>query len=60
MQYRDLIPGRLGGPYIASQLRIPNGGPVPDYVHHHHIIFQLIIATKVGFAWSMKIRDPRF
>ena len=41
-QYRDLIPGRLGGRYIASQIRIPTGGPVPDYVHHHHVRFQLI------------------
>jgi mannose-6-phosphate isomerase-like protein (cupin superfamily) len=42
MQYRDLIPGRLGGRYIASHIRIPTGGPVPDYVHHHHVRFQMI------------------
>ncbi len=42
MQYRDLIPGRLDGRYIASHIRIPNGGPVPDYVHHHDIEFQMI------------------
>jgi quercetin dioxygenase-like cupin family protein len=42
MQYRDLIPDRLGGRYIASHIRIPQGGPVPDYVHHHHISFQMI------------------
>ena len=42
MQYRDLIPDRLGGRYIASHIRIPNGGPVPDYVHHHHVRFQMI------------------
>src|SRR5262245_20088405 len=35
MQYRDLIPGRLGGRYIASHIRITDGGPVDDYVHHH-------------------------
>jgi len=46
MQYRDLIPGRLGGRYIASHIRILKGGPVPDYVHHHHIIFQLIYCYK--------------
>jgi quercetin dioxygenase-like cupin family protein len=42
MQYRDLIPERQGGRYIASHISIPNGGPVPDYVHHHQIRFQMI------------------
>jgi len=42
MQYRDLIPDRLGGRYIASHIRIPTGGPVPDYVHRHHVRFQMI------------------
>ena len=46
MQYRDLIPDRLGGRYIASHIRILEGGPVPDYVHHHHILFQLIYCYK--------------
>lgn len=49
MQYRDLIPGRLGGRFIASHIRIPNGGKVPDYVHYHRIIFQ-IIYCKEGFS----------
>ena len=30
MHYRDLIPSRLGGSIIASHIRIPEGGPVPD------------------------------
>jgi quercetin dioxygenase-like cupin family protein len=42
MRYRDLIPYRLGGRYIGSHIAIPDGGPVPDYVHHHAIHFQLI------------------
>jgi quercetin dioxygenase-like cupin family protein len=42
MQYRDLIPSRLGGRFIASHIAIPGGGPVPDYVHHHDIRLQLI------------------
>lgn len=42
MLYRDLIPGRLGGRFIASHIRIPSGGPVPDYVHFHKIRFQMI------------------
>ncbi|MGH8427085.1 MAG: cupin domain-containing protein [Gammaproteobacteria bacterium] len=42
MQYRDLIPDRLGGYLIASHIRIPKGGPVADNVHYHDIRFQLI------------------
>ncbi|HEU0034872.1 MAG TPA: cupin domain-containing protein [Kofleriaceae bacterium] len=42
MQYRDLIPGRQGGRFVASHIRIPTGGPVPDYVHYHHVRFQMI------------------
>ncbi|MBL3702423.1 cupin domain-containing protein [Sulfitobacter sp. BDSS02] len=42
MHYRDLIPERLGGSIIASHIRIPDGGPVPDMVHFHKVGFQLI------------------
>jgi quercetin dioxygenase-like cupin family protein len=42
MRYRDLIPGRLGGSIIASHIRIPEAGPVPDMVHYHAVGFQLI------------------
>jgi len=42
MHYRDLIPSRLGGSIIASHIRIPDGGPVPDMVHYHTVGFQLI------------------
>lgn len=42
MQYRDLIPGRLGGSIIASHIRVPDAGPVPDMVHYHTVGFQLI------------------
>jgi quercetin dioxygenase-like cupin family protein/catechol 2,3-dioxygenase-like lactoylglutathione lyase family enzyme len=42
MRYRDLIPGRLGGSIIASHIRIPEAGPVPDMVHYHTVGFQLI------------------
>lgn len=45
MQYRDLIPSRLGGRFIASHIAIPEGGPVPDYVHHHAARFQLIFCN---------------
>ena len=42
MRYRDLIPGRLGGRFIASHIMIQDGGPVPDYVHYHKVRFQMI------------------
>ena len=46
MQYRDLIPDRLGGSIIASHIRIPEGGPVPDMVHFHKVGFQLIFCVR--------------
>ena len=46
MQYRDLIPTRLGGSIIASHIRIPDGGPVPDMVHFHKVGFQLIFCYR--------------
>ena len=49
MQYRDLIPGRLGGQFIASHIRIPDGGATPDYVHYHKVRFQMIYC-KTGWV----------
>jgi quercetin dioxygenase-like cupin family protein len=46
MLYRDLIPSRLGGRYIASHITIPDGGPVADWVHYHRIAVQLICVRK--------------
>jgi len=46
MRYRDLLPARHGGAFIASHIRIVEGGPVPDYVHHHAIRFQLIFCRR--------------
>ncbi|MEA3029929.1 MAG: hypothetical protein QOG13_1254 [Sphingomonadales bacterium] len=46
MHYRDLIPGRLGGRYIASHIIIAEGGPVADWVHFHRIAVQLICVRK--------------
>lgn len=46
MHYRDLIESRLGGSIIASHIRIPDGGPVPDMVHYHTVGFQLIFCYK--------------
>ena len=45
MEYRDLVPSRLGGAVIASHIRVPDG-PVPDMVHFHKVGFQLIFCIK--------------
>ena len=49
MRYRDLVPGRWGGRFIASHIMIADGGPVPDYVHFHKIRFQMIF-VKSGWV----------
>lgn len=49
MQYRDLVPSRLGGRFVVSHIRIPQGGPVPDYVHYHRVRFQMIFC-KAGWV----------
>lgn len=46
MRYRDLVPDRHGGRFIASHIAIPDGGPVPDYVHFHKIRFQMIFCRR--------------
>jgi quercetin dioxygenase-like cupin family protein len=43
MHYRDLIPSRLGGRFIASHITIAEGGPVADWVHFHRIAVQIIM-----------------
>ncbi len=56
MHYRDLIPGRLGGRFIASHIRIPDGGPVPDYVHFHRIRFQMIFCRS---GWARLVYEDQ-
>lgn len=46
MSYRDLIPGRLGGRYAASQIVIAEGGPVADWTHFHRVALQLIYVRR--------------
>jgi quercetin dioxygenase-like cupin family protein len=46
MLYRDLIPNRQGGRFVASHIRILEGGTVPDYVHFHKVRFQMIYCYK--------------
>ncbi|MEO7410274.1 MAG: cupin domain-containing protein [Sphingomicrobium sp.] len=45
MQYRDLIPSRLGGHSIASHIQVADG-PVDDWVHYHELAFQLIVVIR--------------
>jgi quercetin dioxygenase-like cupin family protein len=45
MRYRDLVPSRLGGRYIASHIAVEDG-PVADWVHYHRIAFQLICVRR--------------
>lgn len=60
MRYRDLIPGRLGGAFIASHIQIPQGGPVPDYVHFHKIRFQMIYNYKGWVRLAYEDQGPEF
>lgn len=60
MQYRDLIPDRLGGSIIASHIRIPDGGPVPDMVHYHTIGFQLIYCYRGWVKLVYEDQGPPF
>ena len=60
MQYRDLIPGRLGGSIIASHIRIPDAGPVPDMVHYHTIGFQLIFCYSGWVRLVYEDQGPPF
>ncbi|MGA1268139.1 MAG: cupin domain-containing protein [Gemmobacter sp.] len=60
MQYRDLIPDRLGGAIIASHIRIPDGGPVPDMVHYHTIGFQLIFCYRGWVDLVYEDQGPPF
>jgi quercetin dioxygenase-like cupin family protein len=46
MEYRDLIPGRCGGRFVGSHIKITEGGPVPDYVHSHNLRFQFVYCYK--------------
>jgi quercetin dioxygenase-like cupin family protein len=60
MLYRDLIPDRLGGSIMASHIRIPIGGPVPDMVHYHTIGFQLIFCYKGWVKLVYEDQGPSF
>jgi mannose-6-phosphate isomerase-like protein (cupin superfamily) len=56
MLYRDLIPGRLGGRFIASHISIKEGGPVADWVHFHKIRFQMIFCRR---GWARLVYEDQ-
>ncbi len=60
MQYRDLVPDRQGGRLIASHIRIPTPGPVPDYVHFHRIRFQMIYCARGWVRVVYEDQGPPF
>lgn len=60
MQYRDLIPGRLGGRVIASHIRLTKGGTVPDYVHYHKVLFQMIYCRSGWIRVVYEDQGPPF
>ena len=56
MLYRDLIPSRLGGGFVASHISIPEGGEVPDYVHFHKVRFQMIYCLS---GWAKLVYEDQ-
>ena len=60
MEYRDLLPTREGGRFVASHIRIRNGGPVPDYVHFHRIRFQMIYCYRGWVRLVYEGQGPAF
>jgi quercetin dioxygenase-like cupin family protein len=60
MRYRDLIPDRQGGLFIASHIQIEEGGPVPDYVHFHRVRFQMIYCARGWVRLVYEDQGPPF
>lgn len=46
MLYRDLIPSRLGGRYIASRISIHDASGLEDWVHFHRIAIQVLVVRR--------------
>lgn len=60
MRYRDLIPDRAGGRFIASHIRIDQGGVVPDYVHYHDVACQVIVCVRGWVRVVYEDQGPAF
>ena len=60
MLYRDLVPGRLGGRFVASHITIPAGGPVADWTHFHKVRFQMIFCARGWVRVVYEDQGPAF
>ncbi|MEP6947182.1 MAG: cupin domain-containing protein [Acidobacteriota bacterium] len=60
MEYRDLVPDRIGGRLIASNIRLTKGGDVPDYVHYHKVRFQMIYCIAGAIKVVYEGQGPPF
>jgi quercetin dioxygenase-like cupin family protein len=60
MTYRDLIPSRLGGRFVASHITIPEGGPVADWTHFHKVRFQMIFCASGWVRVVYEDQGPPF
>ena len=60
MRYRDLVPGRFGGRFIASHIHVPDGGPVADFVHFHEVRFQVIFCVRGWVKVVYEDQGPPF
>jgi mannose-6-phosphate isomerase-like protein (cupin superfamily) len=58
--YRDLLPSRLGGRWVASHIRSARGGPVKDRVHHHGVRLQLIYCLSGEAELVYEEQGPAF
>lgn len=58
--YRDLLPSRLGGRWVASHIRAARGGPVDDRVHHHMVRLQLIYCLSGEAELVYQDQGPAF
>ena len=56
MHYRDLVPDRQGGLFIASHIRLGEGGDVPDYVHFHEVRFQMLYCVR---GWTRLLYEDQ-
>ena len=60
MEYRDLLPDRWGGRFIASNIRVVEAGPVADVVHRHRIRFQMIFCARGWVDVVYEDQGPAF
>ena len=60
MTYRDLIPSRLGGRFVASHITIADGGPVADWTHFHKVRFQMIFCARGWVRVVYEDQGPPF